>query len=253
MEILLADPRATVLRADWRELTEIPVDVTLTDPPFTDAVQSNIRSCDTRGKVRVKKWTPGFDSLDVTGYGHVQALLSQSARWVLCFCALEQFGAYQSAAGLKQYLRSWIWRKHQAAPQLSGDRPANSCEGIAVMHRPDRGRKRWNGHGRHAFWRVDGPFVAEDFPDWTVDSILEYGRIRAEKEHPTQKPPPLCEHLVELFTEPGELVYDPFCGSGEIPLAALRLGRRVLCCDIDPKWAGRTAERIAECLKSLPE
>jgi DNA modification methylase len=46
------------------------------------------------------------------------------------------------------------------------------------------------------------------------------------KQHPAQKPTGVMQWLVNALTRPGELVADPFCGSGTTGIAALQLGRR---------------------------
>ncbi len=252
--LLYESSRALVFHGRWQEVLPIvgSVDVTITDPPYSEHVQENIRSVDTRGSVRVRKWDCDFASL--SDFEHVPAFLVATARWTLCFCALEQFGDYLRAAGGQcsakapgaQYVRSWVWRKMQAAPQLSGDRPANSCEGIAVMHRP--GKKRWNGHGQHAWTDLE----REEFADVGVDNSCQFGRIRGrEKLHPTEKPPPLCDHLVAKFSEPGEVVGDWYCGSGQIACAAIRAGRCAVACDSDLRWAEHSARAVEDAERGL--
>jgi hypothetical protein len=266
-EILLAHTRAIVFHGRWQDViplvrqASLQVHVTITDPPYSPHVQANIRSCDTSGAVQVKEWHPDFAPLG--DLDHVLVFLDVTDRWVLCFCDLESFGIYRDAAGGQRtskattlpdgsrvpanktggYIRSWVWRKKQAAPQLSGDRPANSCEGIAVMHPP--GRTRWNGRGAHAWTDLDRS--GEEFPEG-VDNCCDFGRDRSEKRHAAQKPAQLCEHLVEKFTDPGERIADWYCGSGAIPVAALKLGRTVIACDDDRTWAQFTADRLREML-----
>lgn len=231
------------------------VDVVITDPPYTEHVQSNIRSVDTSGPVRVRKWKPNFEPLG--GFEHVPLLLGAAKRWCLAFCALESFGDYRNSSGgdwkkKGSYVRSGVWRKKQAAPQLSGDRPANSCEGIAIMHhRPHEGRIHWNGHGKHAYWShaEDDTSAIVAFNPLEISSpqdFFEHGRERAEKRHPTQKPHSLMLELVGLFSDPGELILDPYCGSGATGAAALELGRRVILADNDREWAEFTANRMKE-------
>lgn len=238
MKQLYAGKLASVYHAEVKEWAgHAPFDVTITDPPYTAYVQGNIRSCATNGKLKVRAWKPGFEPL--ADYAHVPLLLALSRRWCLAFCALEQFGEYERAAGGQRkgkrgcYVRSGIWRKKQAAPQLSGDRPANSCEGVAVMHPRCSGRMRWNGQGKHAYW-VHG----ED------ELFLEHGRERAEKRHAAQKPDTLMRELVSLFSEEEETVFDPYAGSGATGAAALALGRRVVLADNDLAWAEFCAERM---------
>jgi site-specific DNA-methyltransferase (adenine-specific) len=62
--------------------------------------------------------------------------------------------------------------------------------------------------------------------------------------HPNHKPFTVLEAILRAWTRPGQLVLDPFAGSGSIPAAALRLGRRAACLEIEPDWARRVGERI---------
>jgi len=55
----------------------------------------------------------------------------------------------------------------------------------------------------------------------------------------------VLEALLRGWTRPGQLVLDPFAGSGSIPAAAQRLGRRAACLEIQPEWARRVSERLA--------
>ena len=66
------------------------------------------------------------------------------------------------------------------------------------------------------------------------DVFKEYERPRSE--HPTQKPVPLLEKLIATTTDEGDLVYDPFAGSGSTLLAACNLNRDYYGTEIDPKW-----------------
>ena len=64
--------------------------------------------------------------------------------------------------------------------------------------------------------------------------------------HPNHKPFAVLEPLVRQWSLPGNLVLDPFAGSGSIPAAALRLERRVASSEIEPEWAARVSARLAE-------
>lgn len=63
--------------------------------------------------------------------------------------------------------------------------------------------------------------------------------------HPNHKPFTVLEALVRSWSRPGQLVLDPFAGSGSIPAAALRLGRRAACVEIEAEWAARVRDRLA--------
>jgi len=62
--------------------------------------------------------------------------------------------------------------------------------------------------------------------------------------YPTQKPLELMELFIQAFTDPGDCVADFFCGSGTTPVAAARLGRRWLACDISKEAIRVTRERM---------
>jgi len=72
------------------------------------------------------------------------------------------------------------------------------------------------------------------------------GEAAAWGNHPNHKPFAVLEPLIRQWSRPGELVLDPFAGSGSIPSAALRLQRRAACSEIEPEWAGRVSRRLAE-------
>jgi site-specific DNA-methyltransferase (adenine-specific) len=63
--------------------------------------------------------------------------------------------------------------------------------------------------------------------------------------HPTQKPRALLDRIVRAGSSPGELVVDPFNGSGTTGVAALATGRRYIGIDLDPKYLDLTQRRIA--------
>lgn len=72
------------------------------------------------------------------------------------------------------------------------------------------------------------------------------GEAAAFGSHPHHKPFGVLEPLLREFTRPGDWVLDPFAGSGSIPAAALRLGRRAACLELVPEWAQRVEARLAK-------
>ncbi len=115
-------------------------------------------------------------------------------------------------------------------PQLTGDRPAMGYESLVAAHAP--GKSRWNGGGQH------GVFV-----------VNKGGDERAG--HPTQKPLALMEKLVRLFTDPGDTILDPFAGSGTTGVAALRMGRRFVGWERDPKYHAIALKRLTAAREQL--
>ena len=67
----------------------------------------------------------------------------------------------------------------------------------------------------------------------------------ASELHPTTKPVELIARMVANSSRPGELIYDPFCGSGSTIVAAHQLGRIGYGCEIDPGYVAVELERLS--------
>jgi len=78
-------------------------------------------------------------------------------------------------------------------------------------------------------------------------SVIRVRRLSATqiKRHPTEKPLDLMQQLIESSSVRGELVLDPFAGSGSTLVAALLTGRRAIGVELNPKYALIAAERLA--------
>ena len=119
--------------------------------------------------------------------------------------------------------------KPDAMPKFNGQGPSHGHECI-VSAWCGPGYASWNGGGRR------GVFVH------LVNPPSRDGR------HSTEKPLSLMCELVSLFTNPGDLVCDPFLGSGTTALACLKLGRRFVGCENDPASYAIARDRITQAL-----
>lgn len=228
------------------ELSDGEVDVILTDPPYSEHVHNNMSS-GTAMKRQVAAREAGaknggiprvkmpFNNLQQ--YDFAQDLPRVAKRWAIAFCAVEDFGAYRDAVG-DAWVRGGIWFKPNSMGQLTGDRPAAAYEGLAITHR--KLKKQWNGRGSFAYWAAD----SDEFPSEEAHFVCN--GTRGEKgRHPNQKPLKLCLELVAKFTQPGEMVLDPFCGSGRIGEACMLLGRRYIGLDSSQEWVEKARARVA--------
>lgn len=102
------------------------------------------------------------------------------------------------------------------------------------------GPRTWNGGGMHRN-------VFECALAHKADGAGIY------RFHPTQKPVAVMGWLIEAMTNPGDLVLDPFCGSGSTGVAALRLGRRFLGIERDADFAQVARARCAAAERGAPE
>ena len=94
-------------------------------------------------------------------------------------------------------------------------------------------------------------------PDSVFRIMRHKGGLGAAGSHPAVFPVALVEAVLEAFTDPGNLIYEPFCGSGTQLIAAERTGRRCCAIELDlvycdvavRRWelaTGRMASRVAE-------
>lgn len=86
--------------------------------------------------------------------------------------------------------------------------------------------------------------------DWWVD-IYTTDRVRSEMlGYPTQKPTALLERLINAASNPGDLVFDCFMGSGTTQAVAMKLGRRFIGADINLGAVQTTSKRLLTILKN---
>lgn len=129
---------------------------------------------------------------------------------MIVFCEFEQqFELIQKAPkyGLQGYI-NLVFRKNFSAQVLKANmRVVGNCEYGLLLYRDKL--PKFNNNGKMVF------------------NCFEYPRdTEREKIHPTQKPVRLLQHLIELFTDPGEVVIDPCAGSGSTLLAAAQTFRK---------------------------
>lgn len=78
----------------------------------------------------------------------------------------------------------------------------------------------------------------------STPDVLEVVRLKGKDVYPTEKPVALCDIFIKQSSLPGELVIDPFMGSGAVGVAATRAGRNFAGCDINPTAVVLTRRRI---------
>ncbi len=229
-------------RAVLATLPDRSVAHVITDPPYSEHVHAKSRAGARKAPLRDGNGRLSRCAIDRAkdfGFAHITTNEMESVadecariatRWSLAFCDVESShmwaGAFRSA-GL-DYCRTGAWIKLGATPQFTGDRPACGFEAIVLAHKT--GRKRWNGGGSMGVWTH-------------VIERSQYANADA-REHPTQKPLSLMSELIELFTDPDDVVLDPFCGSGTTGLAAIRAGRRFIGIEVNETFAASARDRL---------
>lgn len=232
------DEAVTLYLGDCREILPQlgPVDHTIMDPPYEAEAHTQARRCKrgfeigtarTKHEMRVEALP--FPPITEDERQFVAKEIGRlTKRWALVFCQAEAALTWEAsllAGGLNR--KRWcVWIKPDGQPQFSGDRPGVGYETIVACHA--LGRSVWNGGGRA------GVFT----------HIKNDGKGAAP--HPTTKPEPLMAELVALFTDPGDLILDPFAGSGTTGVAAKRLGRRCILIEREEKYCSVAARRLSQ-------
>ena len=74
----------------------------------------------------------------------------------------------------------------------------------------------------------------------------------SRRKHPYQTPRTLIRRMIALFTEPGELVVDPFAGAGTTLAVAVEMGRRAVGYEIEERYAKKADEAVARSAAKHP-
>lgn len=147
---------------------------------------------------------------------------------MIVFCAFEQqFELIEKAKeyGLNNYI-NLVFRKNFSAQVLKANmRVVGNCEYALLLYRDKL--PKFNNNGKMIF----------NCFDWKKDS-------ETPKIHPTQKPVQLLEHLIQIFTDPGDVVIDPCAGSGSTLLAATQCERKSFGFEIKKDFYKEAQEKV---------
>jgi DNA modification methylase len=100
--------------------------------------------------------------------------------------------------------------------------------GTAGLRRKDGSFTAWT-HGGEA----TQPFR---IPDSVIRIERHHGAVGTDLSHPAPFPVKLAEHIMEAFSSEGEIVFEPFCGSGTSLIAGARTGRQVRAIELAPEY-----------------
>ncbi|PCK16963.1 DNA methylase [Bacillus pumilus] len=81
-------------------------------------------------------------------------------------------------------------------------------------------------------------------PEAPIPDVLEW-EYSGNRHHPTEKPVSTLEPIIEAFTRPGDIVLDPFAGSGSTCVAAAKLGRRFIGVELLPQYHKEAIGRLS--------
>jgi site-specific DNA-methyltransferase (adenine-specific) len=182
------------------------------------------------------------------------------------FTCVQPFTTDLVNSARKFFRHDWVWVKNApSGMMLAGKAPMRRHETIVVFCRkspkfnPQKvmGSLTSQNHSKKGYsycnkasklYSVDGgvPFVwsAEVNPHSVLPCDVVGNRDK-NKVHPTQKPVALFEYLVRTYSDPGDLVLDPFAGSGTTAMACKTTGRRYVCVEREHEHVENARLRLA--------
>ena len=252
-----------VLRGDCierlRGLPDASVDMVFADPPYNLQLGGDLLRPDNSKVDAVDDDWDKFDSFAEYD-AFTRAWLKECRRVLKPEGSIWVIGSYHNVFRLGsaiQDLGFWvlndiIWRKSNPMPNFKGTRFTNAHETL-IWAAKSRDQKRYtfNYDALKAF-NEDTQMRS----DWTFALCTGDERLKdadGKKAHPTQKPEALLHRVLMAATKPGDVVLDPFFGTGTTGAAARRLGRKFIGIERDDTYADLAEKRIAEVVPAAPE
>lgn len=122
------------------------------------------------------------------------------------------------------------WEKTNPMPRNTNSRYVTDCE-YAIWAVKDKGKWTFNKNDNVAYLK----------PAFRAGVVLNKPRI-----HPTQKPLELFQKIIQIHSNPNDLILDPFSGSGTTAVACHNLNRRFICVERDPEYHTASVKRLEE-------
>jgi len=145
-------------------------------------------------------------------------------------------------------LNDIVWVKTNPMPNFRGVRFTNAHETLIWASRAEGSKYTFNHHAIKSF--NNGKQMRSD---WLLPicSGAERIRINGAKAHSTQKPEALLERVIASSSRPGDIVLDPFAGSGTTPAVAKRLHRRWIGVEREPNYVTIARQRVSDVIPEM--
>jgi site-specific DNA-methyltransferase (adenine-specific)/modification methylase len=225
-----------LMQGDCLELMKgIPdnsVDLILTDPPYNIARKNNFHTMGRSG-IDFGEWDKGFDQF--SWLEEIPRILDKNGS-VVIFNDWKNVGAIAlHCEGLGLAIKDLLrWEKSNPMPRNRDRRYITDFECAIWLT---------NKNAKWQFHRLCETYQRPSFKHSVVSGT--------EKLHPTQKPVGLLEELLQIHSSSGDVIFDPFMGSGSTGVACVNTGRRFIGMELDQKYFDIAANRIAAAVKAV--
>ena len=232
------------------QLPAASVDLIFADPPYNLQLRGELlRPNHSRVDGVDAEWDKFASFADYDGF--TRAWLAEAKRILKPSGSLWVIGTYHNIYRLGvalQDLGFWVlnevvWRKTNPMPNFRGRRFTNAHETMIWCSTGEKARYTFN---YEAMKSLNDEVQMRS--DWLLPICSGGERLKdldGAKAHPTQKPEALLHRVVLASTNPGDIILDPFFGSGTTGVVAKRLGRHWLGIERDHAYAKLAMERVA--------
>lgn len=232
-----------------RELPDNSVDLVFADPPYFLQLGKDLyRPDNTKVQAVTDKWDKFNDFAEYDRFTH--AWLTEVRRVLKPDGALWVIGSYHNifrVGAAIQDLGFWIlndiiWAKTNPIPNFKGTRFSNAHETLIWCCPNENSHYTFNYESMKAFndglqMRSDWYFPVCNGPERVKDK-------HGKKVHTTQKPEGLLYRIILATTKPGDVVLDPFFGTGTTGAVAKKLGRHFIGIEREEKYVAYARQRI---------
>ncbi|MEM9755246.1 MAG: site-specific DNA-methyltransferase [Pseudomonadota bacterium] len=237
------------------ELPAASVDLVFADPPYNLQLKGALhRPNNTQVDAVDDAWDQfeGFGAYDA----FTRAWLTEARRVLKPNGAIWVIGSYHNifrVGATLQDLGYWIlndvvWRKANPMPNFRGKRLTNAHETLIWASRAEGARYTFNYAALKAL--NDGLQMRSD---WLIPICSGAERLRdtdGAKVHPTQKPVALLHRIIVATTDPGDVILDPFFGTGTTGAVAKALGRDFIGIEREARYRDIAEARLASVSRS---
>ncbi len=232
-----------------RMMPDASIDLVFADPPYNLQLRGDLHRPDNSRVDAVDDHWDRFASF-ATYDEFSRAWLSEARRVLKPDGAIWVIGSYHNVFRLGATLQDagfWIlndviWRKTNPMPNFRGKRLTNAHETLIWAAKSDQSRYTFNYEAMKAL--NEGVQMRSD---WTIPLCTGAERLKnadGDKAHPTQKPEALLHRVLVASTRPGDVVLDPFFGTGTTGAVAKRLGRRFIGIEREAEYRAVAEARI---------
>ncbi|KQZ61502.1 modification methylase [Sphingopyxis sp. Root1497] len=245
-------PLDSILQGDcvemMRSLPAASVDMIFADPPYNLQLGGNLHRPDGSQVDAVNDEWDKFDSL-ATYDRFTHAWLAEAKRILKPGGSIWVIGSYHNifrvGAALQDrgywILNDVVWRKANPMPNFKGTRFTNAHETLIWASMGEKAKYTFN---YRAMKTLNDELQMRS--DWLIPICAGQERLKkgGHKVHPTQKPEALLYRILLACSNPGDVILDPFFGTGTTGAVAKRLGRHYIGIEREDDYIAAAKERI---------